>query len=124
MDNSSFSYQYSARRNREVENIRNKYLPKKISKIENLKRLDFKVQSAGQMQGLTVGVLGVLIFGIGMCFGLDVLRGPEWLALVFGIIGVAIMAPAYPIYRYISNKTRKELVPEILRISDEIMESK
>ena len=39
------------------------------------------------------------------------------------IIGSLIMIPAYPIYRKIAQKTKAELTPEILRLSEEIMSS-
>lgn len=123
MENSTFNYNYSAQRNREVENIRNKYLPREISKIELLRKLDFKVQSAGMLESLIIGVVGVLIFGIGMCFGLDVFGGADFLTVVFCLLGVIIMAPAYPIYRRIKNKTTEKLTPEILRLSDEIIKN-
>ena len=124
MENSQvFHYQYSAKQNREVEAIRNKYLPKQVSKLDRLKMLDFKVQTAGQLQSLTVGIIGALIFGIGMCFGLDVLAGADWLTILFCILGTAVMIPAYPIYKRIARKTKAELTPEILRLSEEIMNS-
>ena len=34
-----------------------------------------------------------------------------------------IMIPAYPIYRRIARKTKTELTPEILRLSEEIIKS-
>jgi len=33
------------------------------------------------------------------------------------------MLPAYPIYLHISRKTKAELTPEILQLSEEIMKS-
>lgn len=123
MENNTFTYQYSAQRNKEVENIRNKYLPREVSKMEQLKKLDFKVQTAGQLQSLIIGIVGALVFGIGMCFGLDVFGGADWLTLLFCIVGAIIMIPAYPMYRHIARKTKAEFTPEILRLSDEIMKS-
>ena len=117
----AFTYQYSAKQNREVENIRSKYLPKEENKLERLRRLDTKVQMAGTIPSLCIGVIGCLIFGIGMCFGLDVFAGADWLTLLFCIPGVIIMLPAYPIYKSIANKTKAELTPEILRLSEEII---
>ena len=122
-NNNVFTYKYSAKQNREVEHIRKKYLPKEESKIETLRKLDNRAQSAGHIPSLCIGVVGCLIFGIGMCFGLDVFAGADWLTLLFGMIGVFIMIPAYPVYKYISKKTKAELAPEILRLSDEIMKS-
>lgn len=122
-NNNVFTYQYSATQNREVENIRRKYLPQEESKIEILCKLDNHVRSAGMIPALCIGVIGCLIFGIGMCFGLDVFAGADWLSALFMILGSLIMIPAYPIYRRIARKTKAKLTPEILRLSEEIMNS-
>lgn len=120
-ENRVFRYQYSAKQNKEVENIRKKYMPKEVSKLELLKKLDYRVQSAGIVQSLTIGVIGCLIFGVGMCFGLDVLLGPDWLSILLGIAGVCVMIPAYPVYRRIARKTKEALTPQILQLSEELM---
>lgn len=122
MEQGSFVYQYSARKNREIEHIREKYLPQKENKLERLKRLDRRVQSAGRTASLSIGVIGALIFGIGMCFGLGALTGNPILPYLFCALGVLIMLPAYPIYRAIAKKVRQSLTPEILRLSDELLE--
>lgn len=119
--NTIFTYEYSAKQNKEVESIRRKYLPREESKLEHLKRLDNKAQSAGMLPSLCIGVIGILIFGIAMCFGLNVFEGEGWLKYFFGILGILTMLPAYPIYKYISSKTKARLTPEILRLTDELM---
>ena len=121
MENKSFTYNYSAARNKEVESIRRKYMQKEESKLEVLKRLDYRVQSAGMIESLSIGIIGALIFGIGMCFFLQVFTATFWVAAIFMIIGVLLMIPVYPIYRRISRQTKAELTPEILRLSDEII---
>ena len=123
MENNTFRYSYSAKRNKEVESIRRKYMPHKESKLETLKRLDYRVQTAGMIESLCFGIIGALVFGVGMCFFLDVFAGAAWLSALFMIIGSLIMIPAYPIYRRIARKTKAELTPEILRLSEEIMKS-
>ena len=123
MKNTTFNYTYSAARKTEVERIRNKYMPREESKLERLKKLDLRVQMAGTVESLCLGIVGVLVFGIGMCFFLDVFAGAAWLSALFMIIGTVIMIPAYPIYRRIARKTKAELTPEILRLSEEIMKS-
>ena len=123
MENKPFTYNYSAARNKEVENIRRKYLHEEESKLETLKRLDYKVQSAGMIESLCIGIIGALVFGIGVCFFLDVFSGAVWLTALFMIIGTLLMIPAYPIYRRIAHRTKKKLTPEILRLSEEIMKS-
>ncbi|MBE6589782.1 MAG: hypothetical protein E7643_06345 [Ruminococcaceae bacterium] len=122
-NNKIFTYSYSALQNKEVESIRKKYLPKEENKVETLRRLDRRAQSAGMVTSLTVGVIGCLIFGIGMCFGLDVFAGADWLSVLFCVIGAAVMLPAYPVYRLISRKVKARLTPEILRLSEELLGS-
>ena len=123
MENKPFTYNYSAVRNKEVESIRRKYLPEEESKLETLKRLDCKVQSAGMIESLCFGIIGALVFGVGMCFFLEVFAGATWITVLFMIIGTLLMIPAYPIYRRIARKTKEKLTPEILRLSEEIMKS-
>ena len=123
MENTTFSYNYSAARNKEVESIRRKYMPHEESKLERLKKLDLRVQMAGTIESLCVGIIGALVFGIGMCFFLDVFTGAAWLTALLMVLGTIIMIPAYPIYKRIARKTKTELTPEILRLSEEIMKS-
>ena len=123
MEHNTFSYNYSASRNKEVENIRRKYMTCEKSKLEKLKKLDLYVQTAGKTESICLGVVGVLVFGLGMCFFLDVFAGATWLTALLMLLGVVIMLPAYPIYRKIAQRTKKELTPEILRLSEEIIKS-
>ena len=123
MGNNTFIYNYSAARNKEVESIRRKYMPHEESNLERLKKLDLRVQMAGTIESLCFGIMGALVFGIGMCFFLDVFAGAAWLTALLMVLGAVIMIPAYPIYRRIARKTKTELTPEILRLSEEIIKS-
>ena len=123
MENNTLSYNYSAARNKEVESIRRKYMPHEESKLERLKKLDLRVQMAGTIESLCFGIVGALVFGLGMCFFLDVFAGVTWLTALLMIVGTLLMIPAYPIYRKIAQKTKAELTPEILRLSEEIIKS-
>lgn len=123
MENQSFNYNYSAVRNKEVENIRKKYMPREESKLEQLKKLDRRVSGAGVIESLCLGIIGALVFGVGMCFFLDVFSGAAWFAAIFMILGTALMIPAYPVHKQIVQKTKAKLTPEILRLSEEIIKS-
>ncbi|MBO5109417.1 MAG: hypothetical protein J6D21_01750 [Clostridia bacterium] len=123
MKNETFSYQYSAKRNQEVESIRKKYIPQEESKIEILRKLDSRVQTAGMIESLCIGIIGALVFGIGMCFFLDVFVGVAWIDKILFVAGMMLMIPAYPMHRHISRKTKAKLTPEILRLTDELMKS-
>ncbi len=121
MENSNvFKYQYSAVQNQEIEHIRKKYLPHEENKMDTLRHLDMRVQMAGRLPGLVLGVIGSLIFGIGVCILLDVFAGATWLAIALLILGTLVMIPAYPLYKKIAKNTKEQLTPEILKLSDEI----
>ena len=116
----SFHYTYSAPENQEVLNIRKKYLPREETKMEELIRLDRKVQSSGMIESLSAGIGGVLVFGLGMCLSMKVIGNVMWLGVLLGLIGTAGMLIAYPVYRKIFEKTKNEHTPRILELTAEI----
>lgn len=119
----TFSYNYSAKENKEVQEIRQRYLPKSESKLDELKRLDNSVQSAGIMESLCVGVIGALIFGFGMCLAMQVIGSGTLLMIIgilLGLIGMTIMVFAYPVYRTVFSKTKEKFAPRILELTEEL----
>lgn len=121
MENSmTFTYKYSASVNKEVAEIRKKYIPQEESALEELKRLDRQVQTAGLTASLVVGLLGGLLFGIAMCMSMEVIGGGMVFSILIGIIGMAGMLAAYPVYRYLSKTAKAELTPRILLLIDEL----
>lgn len=121
MENSmTFTYKYSASVNKEVAEIRKKYIPQEESALEELKRLDHQVQTAGLTASLVVGLLGGLLFGIAMCMSTEVIGGGMVFGILIGIIGMAGMLAAYPVYRYLSTTAKAELTPRILLLIDEL----
>ena len=120
MNDNTFSYTYSAPENQEVLNIRKKYLPQEETKLEELKRLDRTVRNSGVMEALVVGVVGCLIFGVGMCFGLGVFGPATWPAVIFGLVGAVGMVFAYPVNRKCYNKVKNQHLPRILELTAEL----
>ena len=119
----TFIYKYSAKANKEVQEIRNKYLPREESKLEELKRLDYTVQNSGTMESLCFGIGGALIFGLGLCLAMQVIGSGALttaLGVLLGIIGMVSMIVAYPIYRTVFGKTKEKLAPRILELSAEL----
>lgn len=123
----TFSYKYSAKENREIQEIRKKYLPQGESKMEELKRLDRYVQSSGTLESLCVGIGGALVFGLGMCLAMQVI-GSGVVAIVFGILfgiaGAGGMIAAYPVYRKIFNRTKEKYTARILELTEELTSDK
>lgn len=115
-----FSYTYSPRENQEVLSIRQKYLPREETKLEELKRLDRTVQSSGTMESLCVGIGSCLVFGLGMCLAMGVIGQMSWLGVVLGLVGMAGMILAYPVCRRLYNKAKEQYAPRILALSEEL----
>jgi len=116
----TFSYTYSAQESREVLRIREKYLPQEENKLEELKRLDHSVQQSGMAEALAVGGLGCLVFGTGMCLAMEAIGHSMVLGVICGILGMAAMGVAYPIYRRISARVKARLTPRILQLAAEL----
>ena len=92
------------------------------TKIERLRRLDGLVKNTAIIWSLVLGVLGCLIFGLGLTMIL------EWDILLWGIILMVIgsvpMAIAYPVYKLALNKGKAKYGDEILRLSEELLNEK
>ena len=116
----TFSYNYSAKENKEVQEIRKRYLPQEESKLDELKRLDRCVQNSGVMESLIVGIGGMLIFGLGMCLAMEVIGNSMILGILLGLVGAAGMFAAYPVYRFKFKKMKVKYVPRILELTEEL----
>ena len=124
--NQSFEYTYSAQQRQEVEAIRKKYLPKEEDKMEQLRRLHYSATQKAQAASIAIGVLGTLILGTGMSLCMtDLGAALGHLAMVIGILvgvlGLVMVALAYPLYNTVLRKERQRIAPEILRLSEELL---
>ncbi|MBQ8297058.1 MAG: hypothetical protein IJX77_04670 [Ruminococcus sp.] len=120
-DNNSFSYTYSAKQQEEIKKIREKYVPKEADKMEQLRRLDAGVTQKGTMYSIIVGIVGSLLLGIGMCCCMVWGSSLFILGVIVGVIGIAVVSSAYPLYNYVVKKEREKIAPEIMRLTDELM---
>lgn len=118
----SFHYTYSSKQQEEIRQIRDKYIPKEETKMEQLRRLDASATKPGRIAAWTLGIVSTLLFGFGMCCTM------VWTEIMFipgiaiGVIGIGGILAAYPLYAHITNKRREKLAPEILRLSNELMQ--
>lgn len=117
-NNESFEYTYSAP---EREEIRDKYLPKdpRQEKLARLRQLDASVTRVAAIAAIALGTVSTLVFGIGLCLCL------RWSAyapgIPVGLLGIAGMALACPVYRWVQRRRQAKVAPEILRLSQELM---
>lgn len=119
----TFTYTYSASQQEELKRIREKYATptEAEDKMEQLRKLDASVTKPGVIAALAMGIVGALVMGFGMCCTMvwaDTLFVP---GIVIGVIGIAGVCAAYPLYVHITKKQRRKLAPEIMRLADELM---
>ena len=121
-----FSFTYSAQQQKEVEAIRKKYLPQETDKMEQLRKLHAIPTKKARAASLTVGIIGALIMGTGMSLAMtEIGAALGGLAIILGIavglVGMVLVALAYPLYNRVLKKQREKIAPEILRLSDELL---
>lgn len=118
MDNNKFSYTYSANSKDEIARIREKYCPREETTLEKIKRIDNAVTNKATMVSIIVGVISSLVLGVGMCCCM------VWtqffvLGIIVGIVGIAGVGIAYPVYKKVLEKERAKVAPQILALTDE-----
>lgn len=128
----SFSYTYSAKEQDEIKAIRKKYeRPIEVEdKMSVLRRLDASVTKKATVVSLIFGIIGALVMGSGMSLAMEksfaeFLGMGETTAMLVGvsvgIVGIILVALAYPIYNGIVKRERERIAPKILRLTDELM---
>lgn len=122
MNTDSFEFTYSAKQQKEIERIRNKYVSKEESKMEQLIRLDKQAERPGTIASITIGTIGTLLLGVGMCCVLVWNSSIEFFVagIVIGIIGIMVAGFAYPIYKRVTKKEREKIAEQIIVLSDEL----
>ncbi len=124
-NNNTFEYTYSApteAEKKQIESIRRQYeTPQKHveSKVERVKRLDAKIKNTANAFSLAFGIVGCLVFGLGLAMIL------EWGILLWGVavmaLGCPLMIFSYPLYNFLIKRGKKKYGAEILRLSEEIL---
>lgn len=115
-----FSYTYSAKQQQEIESIRRKYLSREENKLEQLHRLDKQAERPGTIVSILLGMISTLVLGVGMVLTMVYTRY-FILGIVIGLAGIAGVSLAYPLYLRITRREREKIAPEILRLTDELM---
>lgn len=123
----TFSYNYSAKENKEIQEIRQKYLPHKESSIEELRRLDAKVKRPSVVFGIVFGSISAIVMGSGMSLVMtDIaekagIADPMLCGIIIGLAGMIMAIINYPIYKGILGSRRKKYADKIIALSDQMM---
>ena len=128
-ENVKFTYVYSADQQDEIRKIRQKYQVQEEDSMSRIRKLDAAVTQKATVVSLVFGVLGALTMGTGMSLimtNLGSLLGMYdsvvWIVgMIAGIIGMILVAFAYPIYSKVLKKEREKVAPEILKLTEELM---
>lgn len=127
-DKKEFNYTYSApsaEEKKEIEYIRKQYVENQEKKdvdgkMQRLRILHSKVKSPAMAISLTMGIVGTLVFGLGLSMVL------EWNLLVWGslvaVVGLAPIISAYWAHNKILERQKKKYGEEILKLSQELLD--
>lgn len=121
-DKYEFSYKAPSKQERKIiEDIRKDYLPKPeaTAKMQQLQKLDNMVKGIPMALSLSVGIVGTLIFGLGLAMVL------EWNFLVWGILVSVLGCGPIGMANYVYNRTTQKLKDKygetILKLSEELL---
>ena len=108
-----------------IERIRNSYMEKEVTKLDELKELDKKVKRPATATAYTVGTAASLILGTGMCLAMKVIGAGLSFAMPLGIgvglVGMFLAAVNYPMYKKILKNRKDKYSKQIFELSDSLL---
>ena len=110
-----------------AESIAKEYAPKDKSTIIALRKLDAKAKLPATIFTYTFGIISALVFGTGMCLGMQVIGSGITgmvIGIIVGMIGMIGCGVNYPIYKKMLENGKKKYAYEIVELAREISEGK
>ena len=110
-----------------VQKIRTQYTEKQATELDSLRALDAKVKRPANVFAYVFGSLSAIIMGSGMSLvmtdigailGITSTMVP---GIAIGVIGLLLAVANYPIYKGILESRKKKYGPEILELSERII---
>ena len=125
----SFKFTYSANEQEEIKRIRQKYMVQEEDGIQRLRKLDAQATGKATMVSLVLGIMGALVMGTGMSLIMTELAGILGMTymgsiivgVVCGVVGMILVALAYPVYKKVLKSERDKIAPEVLRLSEKLL---
>ena len=95
--------------------------------MERLRSLHASASQKAQAASIAIGVVGALTLGTGMSLCMTDLgavlgRLAMVLGILAGLLGLIMVALAYPLYNTVLRRQRQRIAPEILRLSEELLQ--
>lgn len=125
MKENKFEYTYRAldeNQRRTVSSIKSQYDVKAetpAGAYEEIVRLDKRVKNAAMALSISIGIIGLLIFGLGFAMVL------EWELYLWGVVvsllGAIPCALAMPVYRLLIKRGKRKYGKRILELSEKLL---
>ena len=106
-----------------VEKIRDEYVEKKATKLDELKQLHKRAERPAEVFAYVFGSIGSLVMGAGMSLIMEgaALSFAMPVGLALGIVGLAMVSVNYFIYKKILAKSKKKYAAQILELTNELL---
>lgn len=110
-----------------VQKIRTQYTEKQHTELDELKELDAKVKRPANAFAYTYGSVSAVIMGAGMSLVMTDIGAAIGIAsamvpgIAIGVVGLGMALTTYPIYKGMLAARRKKYAPEIMKLSDKLM---
>lgn len=110
-----------------VQKIRTQYTEKQHTELDALKELDAKVKKPANVFAYTYGSAGAIVMGAGMSLVMTEIGSIIGLAstmvpgIAIGVAGMGMALSTYPIYKKILAGRKQKYAPEILALSEKLM---
>ena len=88
--------------------------------MEELRKLDASVTMKATLWAISIGVVGMLIFGGGMSCTLIGTKSMFAPGIILGFVGLAVMGLALPVYKIVEKKQKEKVAPQILKLAEEL----
>lgn len=110
-----------------VQKIRSQYTEKQHTELDALKALDVKVKRPANTFAYTYGSIGTIVMGAGMSLVMTDVGAMIGITgmipgIVIGIVGLGMALTTYPIYKRMLNARKKKYAPQILELSEKLMQ--
>ena len=112
-------YRVNEQDQKKAENIRRQYVSREENKMEQLQKMDSKVKLPGRVAATILGVTGAMVMGAGM--SLVMVSNKIKKGIAVSIPGLAVALSAYPVYSLVTDRRKKKYAPEIMNMSDELI---
>jgi hypothetical protein len=111
-----------------AQKIRTQYMEKEATELDALRELDSKVKRPANIFGYAFGSISAIVMGAGMSLVMTDLGTTLGIGnalvpgIIIGVLGMAMAAVCYPIYKLILDHQKKKYGEEIIALSDKIMD--